>query len=128
MGYPKLSKTPASAEYIKLKGKKALLGRKVVTVESEETRNQVGSYERGIAWNQSEYGILVRPATKEYCYVSADHGATWHYVPRWRKELALKATKKGRVKLSHRLDKELAFNGIQEINRRWEGPSYRWRP
>ena len=128
MSYPKLSKTPVKEEYIKLKGKKALLGKKVVTVDSAETRNQVGSYERGIAWNESEYGILVRPASKESVWVSANHGATWHKVYKWSKETALRYTKKGRIKLSKKQDRELAFNGIQEINRRWEGPSYRWRP
>jgi len=128
MSYPKLSKTPVKEEYIKLKGKKALLGKKVVTVDSAETRNQVGSYERGIAWNESEYGILVRPASKESVWVSANHGATWHKVYKWSKETALRYTRKGRIKLNHKMDKELAFNGIQEINRRWEGPSYRWRP
>jgi len=128
MAYPKLSKTPVAAEYIKLKGKKALLGKKVVEVGSAETRNQVGSYERGIAWNESEYGILIRPASKESVWVSADHGTSWHKVYKWCKEHALKYTRKGRIKLSKRMDKELAFEGIQAINRKWEGPSYRWRP
>lgn len=128
MKIPKLSKTPVAEEYIKLKGKKALLGRKVVEVGSVETRNQVGSYERGIAWNESEYGILIRPATKDSVYVSADHGVTWHLVFKWSKERAVKYTRKGRIKLNYRVDKEMAFDGIQAINREWEGPSYRWKP
>lgn len=128
MAYPKLSKTPVKEEYIRLKGKKALLGKKVVTVESEETSNQVGSYERGIAWNKSEYGILVRPASKDTVWVSADHGASWHRVFKWSKEHAIKYTRKGRIKLNFNRDKEMAFEGIQAINRRYEGPGYRWRP
>lgn len=128
MAYPKLDKIPNKEQYIALKGKKAMLGQKVVEVGSAETRNQVGSYERGIAWNESVYGILIRPASKDTVYVSADHGATWHRVFKWSKERAVKCTKKGRIKLNFNRDKELAFEGIQAINRKWEGPNYRWRP
>lgn len=126
--YPKLSKTPVKAEYLKLKDKKALLGKKVVTVAAAETSNQVGSYERGIAWNNSTYGILIRPASKDTVWVSADHGTTWHRVFKWSKERAVKHTRKGRIKLDFNRDKEFAFEGIQAINRKWEGPNYRWKP
>ncbi len=128
MGYPKLSKAPVAAEYIKLEGKKALFNGRVVEVFHVETSNQVGSYERGIAWNRTTYGIICKNRTRNTITVSADHGVTWHKVDNWEKERVLRWTRKGRVKLFHNLDKELAFNQIQEINRRWEGPGYRWKP
>jgi hypothetical protein len=128
MSYPKLSKAPVAAEYIKLEGKKALLNGKVVEVFTAETSNQVGSYERGIAWNRSKYGILCKGRTTNMIWASADHGVTWHRVDVWEKERALRYTRKGRVKLSHNFDKELAFEGIQKINRDYFGPGYRWKP
>lgn len=126
MAYPKL-KTPADpAQYKKLAGKKALLDNKVVTVISAQRDTQYGSWERGFKWVHTTYGVLrhkPRPKTSPYYIVySADHGATWHATMRD----ALKV-RKGKVVLEKQREQEFAFDGIQEINRKWDA-GYKWRP
>ena len=130
MGLPVLKIDPKEAkeQYIKYKGKKVIFKGKVVEVGTVERSNQKGSYERGLAWSRTTYGVLIRARTKNTYTVSADHGATWHKVNNWEKDHVVRWTKVGRVKLDSHLDKEFAFEGIQAINRQWEGPNYRWKP
>ena len=51
---------------------------------------------------------------------SMNHGATWHEY----KKQAMKS--KGKMRLTAFNNGELAFEGIQDIARKWDGPDYRW--
>lgn len=106
------------------------LGRYMVVVSKRCTHNQYGSWERGFKFSDNEYGLLKRETRslngerfKQLRMVySMDHGTTWH--------LTVKdaARSRGKIKLNSNKSQEFAFNSIQEINRRYDGPGYTWRP
>jgi len=126
-----LSKTPIKAEYMKFNNKKVKFGRFNVLVRIVESETRVGSYDRGIAWTRRKYGILLR-GRKGNWSASANHGKTWepvwqnrpYYYEDFRNVIR---SSKNKVILETQLDKELAFEQIQAINRRWDGPGYKWR-
>lgn len=120
--YPKLSKTPLAAEYEALKWKKARLGRFIVEVQRHTRHSKSGSWERGFKFSDTTYGVLVRKNSEGHNLFSANHGATWH-------ETFKDACRaKGKVVLERYRRGELAFEGIQQINRSYFGPGYKWRP
>jgi hypothetical protein len=130
MALPVLKKTLDKEQYRKLNGKKAKFGRSIVTVRLVRSENRVGSYERGVAWTHREYGILLRGREGNYS-ASANHGQTWTYVfarspYSYRDFSTVIRFAKNKVILGDSMTKELAFEGIQKINREWEGPGYRW--
>jgi hypothetical protein len=129
--YPALSKTLDKKQYEKYDGKKVKFGRYICTVRVVESENRVGSYERGIAWTHRSYGVLLRGREGNWS-ASANHGQTWRplfgthpYDYSDFKYVIREA--KNKVILGDSMTKELAFEGIQAINRKWEGPNYRWR-
>lgn len=132
MSLPIMNPNPklAKPQYLKYMYKEVMFKGKKVKVRSYTSHNRKGSYERGLAWGETQYGVLERARTKQTVTLSADHGKTWRRYPAWGEycKWAVRNTPKGKIKLDSRLDKELAFEGIQAINRKWEGPSYRWRP
>lgn len=110
------------------------LGRFMVTVTKHTSNNRYGSWGRGFKFSDVAYGVLTRKATslagqrlswssgsKRTVY-SMDHGVSWH--------LALKEARKskGKIRLDTYKSTEFAFEAIQEINRKWDGPGYKWRP
>lgn len=126
MKLPRLSTPPKAAEYRKLDGKKVRLGSRIVTVSLYRTESRLGSYERGLKWSSTEWGLLIwdhrsarnsRYRVRDY---SLDHGATWHPDVR-----SAARSRKGRVKLGGDLTKEFAFDAIQATNRRFD-PTFRW--
>jgi len=131
MAIPTLSKTLDKSQYEKYNGKKVKFGRYNVTVRIVESDNRVGSYERGIAWTHRKYGILLRGREGNWS-ASVNHGKTWvsvfsrhpYFYSDFRSVISLS---KNKVILGDGMTKELAFEGIQAINRKWEGPNYRWR-
>lgn len=114
---------PTKESYIKFKGQKVKLNGRAVTVTCHETKSKGGSWERGFRFYNSEWAMLKNAKGQ----VSFDHGKTWHDDSSFGRgrRLAFKASK-GKMKLSSSNHGEFAFNGIQEINRKWEGPGYRW--
>jgi len=132
MSLPILNPDPklAKPQYLKYMYKEVLFKGRKMKVCSYTTHSQKGSYERGLAWGETTYGVLERSRTKNTRTLSADHGKTWHKFDSWGEceKWAVRRTPKGKLILGQRMDKELAFEGIQAINRKWEGPSYRWRP
>jgi hypothetical protein len=131
MAYPKLNKVFNQAQFESLKGQKAQFQGRVVIVDTHETHNSYGSWERGFKFSDRTYALLTRTvmyrqrknsrATKQNDY-SVNYGASWH--PSIRE--ALKS--KGKITLEQETHGEFAFEAIQRINRKWEGPGYRWRP
>ena len=117
MAYPKFK--PTKEFYLKYRGRKARLGKKVVNVVYYPTVSRGGSYERGFRFYQSEWAKLI----DERGAVSYDHGKTWH--KSWFLARAFKSTK-GKMRLTSSNHGELALEGIQAINRKWDGPGYRW--
>lgn len=104
-------------DYLLLRGTTITVNRRKVLVTYHRTESRGGSWERGFRFYNSEWAML-KSAKGLY---SMDHGATWHASPR----LACKLTR-GKLRLKTSNEGELAFNGIQEIARRYEGPGYRW--
>jgi len=114
-----------------------------VTVGKERKENQYGTWERGFKFSTRYYGTLSKTIREKIPYKcqknkwqplygkkiraivvhSVDHGATWH------KSIsdAMKV-RKGRVVLSKNMQGELAFEAIQAISRKYDGPGYKWRP
>ena len=122
-----LSKEPVVAEYVANKDKECVLGKYIVTVMLYERNSQSGSYDRGFKWTDTTYGVLTRKlkGTKYYTPVrySPDHGKTWYEsLDEAKKQRAAK------VKVAVHKSQEFAFNAIQQINRKYEGASYRWKP
>lgn len=128
---PVLKKVLDKAQYEKLNGKKVKFGRYTPTVRVVESENRVGSYERGIAWTHRKYGILLRGREGNW-WASANHGETWialfsrHPYFYYDFKPVISGCK-NKVILGDDMTKELAFEGIQAINRKWEGPNYKWR-
>lgn len=95
-------------------------------VTKHRTTSQAGTWERGFKFGESEWAMLkrVRKVSKHYqpTEYSMDHGKTWHASPK-----AAKAATKGKLRLNSSTHGELAFEGIQRINREYD-PSYKWRP
>lgn len=104
--------------YLKHDGKTVLVrGRMKALVKSYNTETRQGSYDRGLKWSKSKWGLLRRVSDSK---LSTDGGKTW-----WG-TLKEARRSKGRVKLSGSLEKEFAFEGIRKIARDWgDGP---WRP
>lgn len=134
MTLPKLSKTMIKDEYNALKYKKAKLGNMHVTVTPRLTQSQGGSWERGFRFYQTYWAMLIREKVrvikktysgKKYTtrvdLYSTDHGKTWHETSK----AAMKS--KGKMKLSNSNHKELAFDGIQRLNRNYYGSDYVWK-
>lgn len=126
MSTPKLDAVPNKDQYKSLRGKQAKLGRYVVTVMEHRRSGRQGSYERGLKFTEIVYGILQRKnPVYRYGYgvlYSANHGQSWH------ENLKEACRAKGKVVLKRDSHKEMAFDSIQAINRKWEGPGYVWRP
>jgi hypothetical protein len=130
LAYPKLSETLDKSQYEKYHRKKVLFKGKVVEVYIyESSGNRQGSYERGLKWSSTRYGCLVRNRTKNSITVSVNHGKTWIKQPYHVYDGYKYAVKnsKDKVVLGRVVEKEFAFEAIQEINRKWDGPNYRWR-
>lgn len=133
-----LSAKPVAAEYEANYHKEAKLGRQTVYVFTHRNEGRQGSYERGFKFTTVIYGMLTRketpaeaakrenrrtrPAQHRRTLYSANHGVTWHLDPKEARRA------KGKFIMSKDKHKEFAFDGIQEINRKWEGPGYRWHP
>jgi hypothetical protein len=109
--------TPTAENYRKYLGKKVQVRGRTVTVAKVHTSSRGGSWERGFRFSESEWALL-RSARG---LVSMDHGRTWHATVQQAKR------SKGKLRLSSDNYGELAFEGIQEINRRYEGSGYKWR-
>jgi hypothetical protein len=62
------------------------------------------------------------PTSRRAIEYSTDHGKTWHSML----NDALKC--QGKVVLSRDTHGEFAFEAIQAINRKYDGPNYKWRP
>jgi hypothetical protein len=131
MQHPKLSPVVDKEQYKALDGKKALFQGRVVEVKHYETNNQYGSWERGFKFSYITYGVLVRTVREQVGrskrfvtikQVSYNHGVTWHYSSRDARK------SKGKVILEKNRETEFAFEAIQKINQKWDGPNYRWRP
>jgi hypothetical protein len=105
----------------------AQCGRYKVAVYRLEREMRYGSWERGFKWTRTQYGILVRFKAKlkgmKYPgkVFSADNGRTWN------ESLKVALKTKGKVIINKHKSKEMAFEGIQRINRSYD-PNYRWRP
>jgi len=110
--------TPTAENYVKLRGKTVRCGRSIVIVRYHRTDSQGGSWERGFRFSSSEWAMLERVSDHAY---SMDHGKTWHGNPK------AAAKSKGKMKLNGESHGEMAFHGIQAINRDYYGPSYKWR-
>lgn len=108
---------PTAANYRRYRGEKMRCGRNIVIVTIYRTESRAGSWERGFKFSNSEWGMLKRVSDGS---VSLDHGKTWH----GRVKEAAKS--KGKLRLSNESHGELAFEGIQKINRDYFGPSYKW--
>ena len=121
--YPKLSATLNKDEYKAFEGKLVMFQGRVTKVTTYSSESQYGSWERGFKWTHTTYGVLKR-GTKRLLgtEISFDHGATWHTTYKDAKR------SKGKVILGKEKSKEFAFDSIQDINRRWDGPTYVWRP
>lgn len=111
--------TPTAENYKNYHGQIVLLGRSKVKVGKIYRHSRLGSYERGLKFTDTEWAKLTRVSDRK---ISMDHGKTWHVL----EKDAMRS--KGKIKLKSNTTKEFAFEGIQEINRRYEGPSYRWYP
>lgn len=104
--------------YIKFKGQKVKFKGRVVTVGCHMTESRGGSWERGFRFSTSYWAKL----TNSKGQVSFNHGETWGTDIKCNFK-----TSQGKMKLSAYNHGELAFEGIQKINREYEGPSYQWR-
>lgn len=109
---------PTAENYRRCKGQKMKCGRYIVLVRSYRTESRAGTWERGFKFSNSDWGMLER-ISDHTC--SMDHGKTWHTSPK----AALKS--KGKIKLASESHGELAFEGIQKLNREFYGPGYRWQ-
>jgi hypothetical protein len=107
---------PTKENYIRLRGTKVQIRGRTVTVGYHATDSRGGSWERGFRFYRSEWAMLKSARG----LVSMDHGKTWHQSSRD----AMKS--KGKLRLSSDNHGEFAFEGIQKINRQWDGPNYRW--
>ncbi len=128
MNRSKLSAILNKEDYIKYNNKEVLFQGRVVKVITYESENRQGSYERGLKWSHRKYGLLIRKGKTKYShFISANHGETWvELVAGERIKSAIRQSK-NKVILGNTTTKEFAFEGIQEINRKWDGPNYRWR-
>lgn len=108
---------PTAENYVALRDKKVRCGSSIVIVTVHRTESRAGSWERGFKFSNSDWGMLKRVSDK---LVSLDHGKTWHSNPK------AAAKSKGKIRLSHDSHGELAFEGIQKINRAYYGPGYKW--
>ena len=122
-----LSPAVVKDEYLKNNGQDAMLGDKQVKIECECVNGRSGSYMRGFKFTSITYGILeyrryTPKGTFKGTQYSADHGKTWH--------LDVKTAKKskGKTILARTSNKEFAFDSIQQLNRQYEGPGYKWKP
>jgi hypothetical protein len=116
MPLPKLSEKPVKEEYIKYRGKVCQFGGSKVKVDIYRSESRQGSWERGFKFVTVKYGELQRVTDKKYSY---NHGKTWQFFAKPDRGV------KGKVRIDKDVDKEFAFEGIQEINRRWD-PGYKW--
>jgi hypothetical protein len=116
---------PTKEFYLTNRGAKVRLGARVVQVVHHSTESRGGSWERGFRFYSSKWGAL-RWELKGTKYhkpsrYSMDHGKTWHH------SLRDAYRSKGKMRLETDNHGEFAFEGIQTINREWEGADYRWR-
>jgi hypothetical protein len=119
-------------EYNQHRGQQVLLGDKVVTVETDYVSGRSGSYERGFKFTSTTYGILRRDIQKKSRYkngapytvqeYSADHGVTWASSVKDAKKA------KGKIIVNRTSNGEFAFDKIQQLNREYYGPNYKWKP
>lgn len=122
----KLNEVANKTEYAEHMGQDVLLGRKTVKVVEYTKDGKSGSWERGFKFSTTKYGGLYDEKAKK---VSFDHGATWH----WNSgsnyyDEVFRDTKTGRVRLASSSHGEFAFNKIQELNKQYFGPGYKWKP
>lgn len=105
------------AFYIANQGKTVRVGRYTCTVSKTTTESRGGSWERGFKFSRSTWAML----THKTLGFSMDGGKTWH--------ASIKAARKskGKIKLDGHTHGELAFEGIQAINRAYYGSGYKWR-
>jgi hypothetical protein len=73
-----------------------------------------GSWERGFKFTTSVYGGLQRGNPNAPLY-SFDHGRTWN-----RNEQRALAVRAGKTLLERHTEGELAYEAIQQINRKWD--------
>lgn len=125
----KLSDTPSKEEYKTHDGQEVMLGDLKVKVVLDRVSTKSGSYARGFKFGSITYGLLeraVKPSKKTMWYpseFSCDHGVSWHPTVTQAKKV------KGKVIVDKPAPRgEFAFDRIQELNRQYEGPSYKWKP
>lgn len=128
----KLSLMPIAEEYQKFRGLKVRLGKCIVQVGHYEKSGQQGTWATGFKFTRNTYGYLVKRMPKDHplyknsyarMLYSYNHGMRWY--PTLKEAFK---DKKDMVKLSSSKMQELAFDGIQKINREYHGPNYKWRP
>ena len=107
--------------YLDNMGKTVKVGRFKCEVISRQKEGKSGSWERGFKFTTSVYGGLRRDTTGAYLY-SFDHGLTW--MAGDRNAIKVRA---GKTLLKRSTQGEMAFNSIQEINRKWDS-GYKWKP
>jgi hypothetical protein len=100
-----------------------------VKVVLDRVSTKSGSYERGFKFGSITYGLLerkVKPSKKTMWYsseFSCDHGVSWHPTVTQAKKV------KGKVIVDKPAPQgEFAFDRIQELNRQYNGPNYKWKP
>ena len=108
---------PTAENYRRYCGEKVRCGNSIVKVVTHRTESRAGSWERGFRFSNSVWGMLYRLSDKSY---SMDHGKTWHA------NAKAAAKSKGKLRLKHESHGELAFEGIQKLNRDYYGPGYKW--
>lgn len=100
------------------------LGSRKVKVLSYDSENRQGSYERGLKWSRNTWGYLMwQPSKGGRTQYSGDHGQTWY-----DSFHTMIKNRKGKIRLENNTSKEFAFDSIQDINRRYYGPGYEWKP
>jgi hypothetical protein len=147
--YPTMSIKLNKQDYGTHRFTKVMFSGRVVKVDQHRRSNRYGSWERGFKFTDTTIGVLVRQSLVKYPYklrhakwwqrmrlrcdgyipvsrkvneYSTDHGKTWH---RQLKD-ALKS--QGKVILNRDTRGEMAFDAIQQLNRKWDGPGYKWYP
>lgn len=98
-------------------GEEVIIGKVKARVTMHRTESRGGSWERGFRFYESKWGAL-----RAKDGVSLDGGKTW-----WKSAREAFRGSKGKVRLTSSNHGEFAFNSIQDINRQYEGPGYRWR-
>lgn len=133
MSIQKLSASASKDEYVSFRGTKVKLGKMHVKVTEHRTKSRGGTWATGFRFYETYWAMLVRENVivetlkvngkmynRKGNLYSTDHGKTWHK----SKDTAMKS--KGKMKLSSSNHGEMAFEGIQMINRKYDS-TFKWR-